>query len=428
MRDKSQETSQMWKLKAVIALMFQTFIALMFSMQAFATDTVPSPDGGKDNGWGTGNNTNLTQRDWGWKDVCQGYRMYFEDEHGSVCSSAIDILWSDPNNLNTEGLLTTLNSGSAEIRIPYSSIQGDLVGLNPPVYNGQPWGQELDAWFEQNGGPAQGSDQDHVVDVLYVFKNFTGDNVSEIYKNYHDDKARLVVESVYWIAPVGRGGFYLTSGKQIYSQDASDAGYYYGTVKELADVIGGQAYKFVDQQWWKYDENDPPEVDFDDPETPAYANYGGNYTGQLTNYTFVTALFTPYKDEFSGFTLPEHIYDSNSTITGLYTYSEIQQWQAGYGMHIIRCDNAKEQWYTYKTPSGLSGGSPGPAPEMPNPLGLTDEARPITIVKYYEYRTTENGKPSYKKATDPKTRKQVCRIISVQDIFRHFSCNSFSTS
>ena len=148
----------------------------------------------------------------------------------------------------------------------------------------------------------------------------------------------------------------------------------------------------------------------------------------MTNYTFVTALFTPYEDEFSGFTLPEHIYDSNSTITGLYTYSEIQQWQAGYGMHIIRCDNAKEQWYTYKTPSGLSGGSPGPAPEMPNPLGLTDEARPITIVKYYEYRTTENGKPSYKKAAGPFTRKQVCRIISVQDIFRHFSCNSFSTS
>ena len=53
----------------------------------------------------------------------------------------------------------------------------------------------------------------------------------------------------------------------------------YGTVKELANVIGGQTYKFVDQQWWKYDENDPPEVDFDDPETPAYANYGGNYTG-----------------------------------------------------------------------------------------------------------------------------------------------------
>lgn len=396
-------------------LLFQITVTILFSVSAFAAEVPPSPDGGRDNGSGGGTNGQLTQRDWGWHDVCQGYRMYFEDENGSVCSSAIDILWSDPNNLYTEGLLTTLNSGSAEIRIPFSAVQALLPGLNPPVYNGQPWGQELDAWFEQGGGTVQQTDQDHVIDVLAIFKAYTGDNISKIYKNYHDDKARLVVESVYWIAPVGRGGRYVTSGRQIYEQDASQAGYYYGTVKELADVIGGQAYKFSEKNWWTADENDPPEVDYDDPETPAYAEYGGNYTGQLTNYTFVTALFTPYKDEFSGFTLPEHIYDSNSTITGLYTYSEITQWQAGYGMHIIRCDNAKEQWYTYKTPSGKSGGSPGAAPEMPNPLGLTDEARPITIVKYYEYRTTENGKPSYKKAAGPFTRKQVCRIISVQN-------------
>ena len=427
MVNKSRETFQL-KLKASLMLIFQIIMALMFSISAFAADTTPSPDGGRDNGSGTGNNGQLTQRDWGWHQTCQGYRMYFEDESGAVCSPAIDRLWSSASNLYTEGLLTTLNSGSAEIKVLYDDVAAYLPGLNPPVVNGNGWGQELDAWFEQGGGVIQQTDQDHVVDILYIFKTKTSANVSEIYKNYHDDKARLVVESVYWISPVGRGGRYLTSGIQIYSQDASQAGYYYGTVKELADVIGGQAYKFVDKNWWTIDENDPPEVDYDDPETPAYAEYGGNYTGQLTNYTFVTALFTPYEDEFSGFTLPEHIYDSNSTITGLYTYSEILQWQAGYGMHIIRCDNAKEQWYTYKTPSGLSGGSPGPAPEMPNPLGLTDEARPITIIKYYEYRTIEDGKPSYKRAADPKIRKQVCRIISVQDIFRHFSCNSFSTS
>ena len=414
MVNKSRETFQL-KLKASLMLIFQIIMALMFSISAFAADTTPSPDGGRDNGSGTGNNGQLTQRDWGWHQTCQGYRMYFEDESGAVCSPAIDILWSSASNLYTEGLLTTLNSGSAEIKVLYDDVAAYLPGLNPPVVNGNGWGQELDAWFEQGGGVIQQTDQDHVVDILYIFKTKTSANVSEIYKNYHDDKARLVVESVYWISPVGRGGRYLTSGIQIYSQDASQAGYYYGTVKELADVIGGQAYKFVDKNWWTIDENDPPEVNYDDPETPAYAEYGGNYTGQLTNYTFVTALFTPYEDEFSGFTLPEHIYDSNSTITGLYTYSEILQWQAGYGMHIIRCDNAKEQWYTYKTPSGLSGGSPGPAPEMPNPLGLTDEARPITIIKYYEYRTIEDGKPSYKRAADPKIRKQICRIISVQD-------------
>ena len=85
-------------------------VTIIFSMSAFAADAVPSPDGGKDNGWGTGNNTNLTQRDWGWKDVCQGYRMYFEDENGHTCSEAIDILWSDPENLAEMGLQTTLNA------------------------------------------------------------------------------------------------------------------------------------------------------------------------------------------------------------------------------------------------------------------------------------------------------------------------------
>ena len=383
MVNKSQETFQ-WKLKASLMLLLSLIAALMFSTTAFAAEVPPSPDGGRDNGSGGGTNGQLTQRDWGWKDVCQGYRMYFEDENGHTCSEAIDILWSDPENLAEMGLQTTLNARTVQKYIQINDVRDMLPGLQPPVYNGQPWGQELDAWFEQGDGALQSMTNgagDHVIDVLAIFKEYTGDNISEIYKNYHDDKARLVVESVYWIAPVGRGGRYLTSGMQIYNQDAAQAGYYYGTVKELANVIGGQAYKFVDKNWWTIDENNPPEVDFDDPETPAYANYGGNYTGQLTNYTFVTALFTPYKDEFSGFTLPEHIYDSNSTITGLYTYSEITQWQAGYGMHIIRCDNAKEQWYTYKTPSGLSGGSPGPAPEMPNPLGLTDEARPITIIK-----------------------------------------------
>lgn len=138
-------------------------------------------------------------------------------------------------------------------------------------------------------------------------------------------------------------------------------------------------------------------------------------------------MYTAYKDEYCGVGAPATV-ENFATDTGSYSNNTIMNMNYGFGMHIIRVDNAMEQWYTYKTPSGLSGGSPGPAPEMPNPLGLTDEARPITIIKYYEYRTTENGHPSFKRATDPKIREQVCRIISVQDIFRHFSCNSFSTS
>ena len=329
--------------------------------------------------------------------------MYFEDENGQVISTAIDILWSDPDNLVRHGMFTTLKASIATKYVLYDDVSDLLPGLKPPVYNGQPWGQELDAWFEQNGGTIQQGDMDHVDDVLGVFKLYTSADVSNLHKRYHLDEARLVVESVYWIAPVGKGGKYITSGGQIYSQNAASAGYYYGTVKEIA--------KYLEEK-----------VDL------LGNKYGGDYTGSLTNYTFVTALFTPYEDEFCHYTLPSFIAGDNDSTTGKYSVYVIQKDKAGYGMHIIRCDNAKEQWYTYKTPSGLSGGSPGAAPQMPNPLGLTDEARPITIVKYYEYRTTENGKPSYKKAAGPFTRKQVCRIISVQNIFRHFSCNSFSTS
>ena len=127
-------------------------IVVMFSISAFAADAVPSPDGGKDNGWGTGNNTGLTQRDWGWRDICQGYRMYFEDENGQVCSPAIDILWSDPDNLVRHGKFTTLKRNIATKYVLYSDVASFLPGLQPPVVNGQSWGQELDAWFEQNGG------------------------------------------------------------------------------------------------------------------------------------------------------------------------------------------------------------------------------------------------------------------------------------
>lgn len=125
---------------------------MLFGLTTFAAYTTPSPDGGKDNGWGTGNNAGLTQRDWGWYSICQGYRMYFEDENGQVCSPAIDILWSDPDNIKRYGKFTTLKASIATKYVLYDDVSDLLPGLNPPVVNGQAWGQELDAWFEQNGG------------------------------------------------------------------------------------------------------------------------------------------------------------------------------------------------------------------------------------------------------------------------------------
>lgn len=78
--------------------------------------------------------------------------MYFEDENGRVCSPAIDILWSDPDNLVRHGMFTTLKARAATTYVLYDDVASYLRDLQPPVVNGQAWGQELDAWFEQNGG------------------------------------------------------------------------------------------------------------------------------------------------------------------------------------------------------------------------------------------------------------------------------------
>ena len=129
--------------------------------------------------------------------------------------------------------------------------------------------------------------------MLGVFKSYTSANTTDLYKKYMVDEARLVVESVYWIAPVGKGGRYLTSGRSIYEQNAASAGYYYGTVKEIA--------KYLEEK-----------VDL------LGNKYGGDYTGSLTNYTFVTALFTPYEDEFCHYTLPSFIAGDNDSTTGKY--------------------------------------------------------------------------------------------------------------
>ena len=89
--------------------------------------------------------------------------------------------------------------------------------------------------------------------------------MNKLYKLYHEDKARLVVESVYWIAPVGKGGRYLTSGRSIYEQNAASAGYYYGTVKEIA--------KYLEEK-----------VDL------LGNKYGGDYTGSLTIHSLQRCL------------------------------------------------------------------------------------------------------------------------------------------
>lgn len=399
--------------KSVIPLIVQLLLLFCISLPVHAANTEQNlidsitGDSDSDNGTEGNNNTNADYRSWGWHSEDMGYRMYFEDKDGSVCQKVIDIYWGNLRDytMGQHNKKSSLNYGEAQVQLKYSLVKGYLPGLEGPYYGGNPWGGQLDSWFENCDGDVQsqmeGATQ-HIPDVLMIFKRYAGQgNVDKLYDRYEKDEIRLVVEAIYYYKPIDANGQYIFGGGYYQNPNAAkSAGILYGTVKEIARFNAGNSLG---------------------------NSFGGFYYGTITNHSWPMQMYTAYKDEYCGVGAPATV-ENFATDTGSYSNNTIMNMNYGFGMHIIRVDNAMEQWYTYKTPSGKSGGSPGPAPEMPNPLGLTDEARPITIIKYYEYRTIEDGKPSYKRAADPKVREQVCRIISVQDIFRHFSCNSFSTS
>ena len=399
--------------KVIIAVMAQLLVLLFSSIQVYADNKQEledaknnvAGDSDSDNGTQGNNNTNADYRSWGWHSEDMGYIMYFEDKDGSICQQVIQITWGDyRSQLAQQEVEASLGYRIPRESYTYKEVAEYLPGLEGPYYGGNPWGGQLDSWFENCDGRVsskmEGATQ-HIPDILAIFQLAGQDNVNTLAAKYDKDDIRLVVEAVYWYKPIDAKGQYIFGGGYYQKQAAAEsAGTLMGTVKTIARFNEGNSLG---------------------------NSFGGFYYGTITNHSWPMQMYTAYKDEYCGVGAPATV-ENFATDTGSYSNNTIMNMNYGFGMHIIRVDNAMEQWYTYKTPSGLSGGSPGPAPEMPNPLGLTDEARPITIIKYYEYRTIEDGKPSYKRAADPKIRKQVCRIISVQDIFRHFSCNSFSTS
>lgn len=147
---------------------------------------------------------------------------------------------------------------------------------------------------------------------------------------------------------------------------------------------------------------------------------GGKYLGYYTNQVMTTALTLDDTDTgFSGFTpIPQDAGANKTGEGGIYTYSEIQQGKVGYGMHIIYREKAEEKWYTYKSPSGATGGPEDAAPEMPDIPGVQTggKFRPVTIIKYYEERTVQQDgktKSDWKTVSGPYSRPQVCRSIVI---------------
>lgn len=378
-----QQTAQ--RLKAIIALIFQIFIALMLSSPAFADE------GDIDMGTGWTNEVGAGAREWGYNDFAGGYRTYMEGEGGKVVQQVTDIYFADPNG---EGAgmnvykQTAIGNKAVSTRLQSEEIMAFTgPGLEPPLYNHEAWGPEMDAWFE---GPATGLNG-MSVQTAWIAGAFKGDDVDDLISGYLEGRYRIVVEAIYWWRPVSKTGSMM--------RDASgNRAWFYGTIKN------GAVFDYHIRDLLS--ENSLPG--------------GGKYLGYYTNEVMATALALDDTDTgFSGFTpISKDAGANTSGEGGIYTYSEIYQGKVGYGMHIIYREKAEEKWYTYKSPSGATGGPEAASPEMPDIPGVQTggKFRPVTIIKYYEERTVQQDgktKSDWKTVSGPYSRPQVCRSIVI---------------
>lgn len=371
------------KLKTITAMMLQILVAILFSMSAFAA--------GEDIDMGTGwtDEVGAGSRDWGYNDFAGGYRTYMESEGGTVVQQVTDIYFADPNG---EGAGMTVYKAQAignkavSNMIPYTAMH--VQELEPPLYNHEAWGPEMDAWFESTATGLNG----YTNAAAWIHGAFSyGDDLVDLLTGYAEGRYRIVVEAIYWWRPVSYNGALM--------KDASgNRTWFYGTIKNGA--------AFDNHIRHLISENGLPG--------------GGKYLGYYTNQVMTTALTLDDTDTgFSGFTpIPQDAGANTSGEGGIYTYSEIQQGKVGYGMHIIYREKAEEKWYTYKSPSGATGGPEAESPEMPDIPGVQTggKFRPVTIIKYYEERAVQQDgktKSDWKTVSGPYSRPQVCRSIVI---------------
>lgn len=383
MRDK---TSQ-WKLKAQLMLILSLLVTLMFSMSAFAEDKVI--------GKGEDVEVDAGQRSWGYNYWAGGYRMYMEGEGGKLVSSVVDIRFSVPDVDDSEflrfGQSTRIGGGTVQNVVQYNEIEGFIPGLKPPYYNYSAWGPELRAWFESGQNTNVPDLQNAGAVIAFVFGGVAGDDAEDLLENYNMGRYRIVVEAVYWWRPVHWVG-------QTFRIDGQ-ATWIYGTIQELAGA--DDELRYIISKEGK--------------------DGGGPNLGNYSNTTLAIALYLDDTDTgFSRWKAPQQARTNFSGEGGQFTYSQIRHYGQGYGMHIIYREKAEEKWYTYKSPSGATGGPEAESPEMPDIPGVQTggKFRPVTIIKYYEERTVQQDgktKSDWKTVSGPYSRPSVCRSIVIQN-------------
>lgn len=384
--------------KLVAMILIQLLVVMLSSTRVFADS---SPD--TDIGWGYDSDATATAKDYGYNYWAGGYRTYMVAEGGGVISSVVDIRFAEVENPgSTRSYYEQTLGKEASTYFMYSDFEGEIPGLRPPFYNYSAWGPNLDAWFESmnNSGIGQGVFSNAECWISTVFGEVDG-NWEDLLYQYDNGDACIVVEGLYWYRPVAKN--------QSYFINNGDTGWVYGTTKNIALWSAGKANYLS--------------------ETPYYG--GGPWLGVYTNSSFATALTLIENDnKYTGYKAPSGEGHNSSGEGGIFTYSDLDQSQQGYNMHIIFREKVQEKWYTYMTPTGITGGSPGPAPEMPPLNGQTDERiRPVTVIKYYELINHKNGKVEYENAGGPFKETKICRTIEVQeepgwDLVEHFQQTS----
>ena len=339
-------------------------ISILLSTQAYA-------DGPIDIGGGEGVTGGGEYFDGGYGDWAGGYRTYLEDESGSIVQGVWDITFADPNGIGAGYLVqyysTSLGGKTASLsrRIPYNSIQSYVPGLQPPFLNYNPWGEQLDAWFEGQSTVGGVTTQNAYLFIMGVF-SYAGEDWKTYIEEFDAGRYRIVVEALYYYRLVDYNRQSMMAGGNTLA--------FYGTVRDIAKYY------------------DIPTISKKISEVPYYG--GGKWLGQFTNGDFATALQLVETDEFSGFGPPVAKTGNKSDEGGWLTYDDIKEDKQGWGMHVIFKEKVEEKWATYDATAygGTKGQSPGKTPEMPPMAGTDSSWRQVTVIKYYEeYVMTDQG-------------------------------------
>ena len=298
--------------------------------------------------------------------------MYFAD----VPANTGEIKW------------TSIGNKTRTISFPYSNIQGDIPGLQPPFMGYKPWGENLNNWFESYNNLA-GTVPNAIMFIGSVFGR-AGDDTALLRDRYLSGDYRIVVEAIYYFRPI--------TWKQTTMVRNNSTFWIYGTIRNIAQYLNIPAIAQLVS------------------ETPYYG--GGRWIGIFTNGDFATALKLVETDEYSGFGPPTAKKGNSSGEGGWLLYSDITAPKQGWGMHVVYRDKVEEQWATYDASAygGSIGESPGSAPEMPSIPTTTTSWRKVSIVKFYEEAVKRSdGRTVYRTVSGPYKRDQICRTIEVQN-------------